>query len=252
MEEYGQYETCFQGDSWIRSVHVTDSTDADFDLSHCTIDFTMYLDSSVVMTKGIGTGITVTDPTGGVFYITLDPSDTTALLGSYIWEVKITTATSELYTVATGILTVFISRTYSSVLAFINSSSPYEVLDEDDSDFSLSEFDSLYVKADDILQGDDPGLNEVSYDHCLALMVLHLHEMKLGNTGMVSENLGGYSYNRGTPNMTGWLVQYNDIISKAWIWYGTSPEELDGKRADRTMNNMKLDQAEPDYYDGED
>ena len=100
-----------------------------------------------------------------------------------------------------------------------------------------------YLKgiAKDILDSDNPGISAAMYDHCHALLICHLWIAGDPGMGNTSETLGGYSRS-GTPAMTTYLLQYQDIIRKKTRKTVTIPSDgTDVKRAD--AGGFKIDQS---------
>lgn len=58
--------------------------------------------STALITKSVGSGITITDPTGGLFEVRLDPADTASLSGDFYHEAQVTDALGDVATVAIG------------------------------------------------------------------------------------------------------------------------------------------------------
>lgn len=75
------------------TVNATDGAGADLDLTGWTLTFSVKRspDTSALVTKTVGSGITVPTQTGddvGVAYITIDAADTASLAGAYLWELE--------------------------------------------------------------------------------------------------------------------------------------------------------------------
>ena len=60
-----------------------------------------------VLSKSLGSGLTITNAASGVLQITLDAADTTNLGGHYRHELQITDASSNVNTVSTGLLYIY-------------------------------------------------------------------------------------------------------------------------------------------------
>lgn len=59
------------------------------------------------VTKTLGTGVTLVDPSGGIIEVTLSPADTAALPGGrYYHQLELTSAAGGVATLATGTLTL--------------------------------------------------------------------------------------------------------------------------------------------------
>jgi hypothetical protein len=77
------------------------------DLTNATIVCVIVKGETVVMTKTIGSGITVANPpTGGQFIIALTADDTKALLGSYTHQTRITIDADKSEIVLEGMLNI--------------------------------------------------------------------------------------------------------------------------------------------------
>jgi hypothetical protein len=59
-------------------------------------------DETAVVSKAVGSGITITDPAGGIFEVKLDPADTAALLGMHWHEVEAVDADGNVLTSSSG------------------------------------------------------------------------------------------------------------------------------------------------------
>lgn len=99
----------FSGDSHTLKVHVTDDgTDngTDKDISNFDIIWKLFDSSgSAVIEKdntGNNGGISITNASGGLFSVTLDPSDTDDISGWYEWEAEGTSPGGEVQTLADG------------------------------------------------------------------------------------------------------------------------------------------------------
>ena len=57
---------------------------------------------TVVITKSVGSGVALTDPTNGVATVSLEPADTTSLKGTYILDGQFTDSGSDVYTFEKG------------------------------------------------------------------------------------------------------------------------------------------------------
>ncbi len=251
-EMFGQYEIVFIGDVWVRESQLQDADGNEIPYSTQEIDFVLY-DSAgtILLTKSIGTGITIIDPTHGWIRIKLTGAETADLNGKMLWRLNYTELGDQ-STMATGILEAKNPLDDAPILNFINTNSPYVVSDTDGSTFTYDEFYSVMPKAESILAIDDPGLSDELYDYALSLMILHLHELRLGNTGMVQESIGDYSYSRAKANMTGWLVQYENLIMKVGSDVGTKIIETQAsERGDSSMTDFELDQSDINTYYGD-
>lgn len=91
------------GDSKVLNITVTDSADAAVDLSDVNAaEWSLYL-SSALVTKTLGSGITVTDAVNGIVQVTIDPADTEELKGGeYKHGIQLTTSTGQVLTPRSG------------------------------------------------------------------------------------------------------------------------------------------------------
>ena len=64
----------------------------------------------IILTKTTSSGITITNPTGGIFRITLSDTDTASLLGQYNHEGEFTDTIGNISTLFTGYFKVFASK----------------------------------------------------------------------------------------------------------------------------------------------
>ena len=104
----------FQGDDKIIRVTTLDTDESAVDITGCTIRWVWYKRSpySLVVDKSTpsGSGITITDPTNGIFEITLVPTDTESLLGDYNHECELIDLESKISTIMVGAIKVLSSR----------------------------------------------------------------------------------------------------------------------------------------------
>lgn len=105
MTRTNQDFTMWSGDSKVLEVTVTDADGDAVNLTGASIDYVMQDDADI--SKSVGDGISITSPaTGGLFEITLDPSDTTALAGDYHHECEVTDSSDNVSTVFVGTVTI--------------------------------------------------------------------------------------------------------------------------------------------------
>lgn len=123
--------------------------------------------------------------------------------------------------------------------------SPYTVSDSAGSKFTTAEFTRHFAKAQARLDREAPsGMASDEYDQAHALLICHMHAVKLGSAGLKSESIGEYSYSQ-DPGMTSYLQEYLALMSGN---ASPSTDDLDNERADATMSEMDLDQSQvPDY-----
>ena len=79
------------GDTKILNITAQTSTGTALNLNGATITWQLFPlgGGTALVTKSIGSGITVTDASNGVFQVKIDPADTASLAGSYNHEVQI-------------------------------------------------------------------------------------------------------------------------------------------------------------------
>ena len=108
MTYINQHFVMWSGDDKVITVTVYDNDDDVVDITDATITWRLSqnVDSAALITKTVGDGITISDPTNGIFTITLEPSDTAPLSGRYYHECEITDATGDISTGAVGHATI--------------------------------------------------------------------------------------------------------------------------------------------------
>lgn len=123
--------------------------------------------------------------------------------------------------------------------------SPYSVSDSAGSKFTTAEFNYHFDKALARLDREAPsGMASDEYDQAHALLICHMHAVKLGSAGFKSESIGEYSYSQ-DPGMTSYLQEYLALIGGN---ASPSTDDLDSERTDAEMSEMDLDQSNvPDY-----
>lgn len=100
-ETLQDFET-YQGNDLVITVTVYENGVVKI-LTDCTITWVLYDDQlATVLTKTVGHGITLSNPTGGIFTITIDGDDTKALLGLYTHEAAVTDKSNNVATVMEG------------------------------------------------------------------------------------------------------------------------------------------------------
>jgi len=112
MTMTGQNVSIYKGDDKILVVTVKDSSGNIEDISGTTVNYVVYKFTigNIVITKTTSSGISLTDPTSGIFEITLIPSDTENLLGYYLHECELTDTFGKVSTIFTGKFTVIDSK----------------------------------------------------------------------------------------------------------------------------------------------
>jgi hypothetical protein len=83
------------GDKFTITISATKQDGSVFPLSGASIDFVLVAksdESTPVISKSIGSGVTIVDAGNGVFSVTFDTDDTAGLTGAHIFEAVITDA----------------------------------------------------------------------------------------------------------------------------------------------------------------
>jgi hypothetical protein len=101
--------TVTAGDSMTLLFTITDSsTKAAVDLSGAAITWALGITvkATPIVTKTVGSGITITDAANGKLSVALVPTDTAKLAGRFYHEVQITDVIGDVSTVANGTATI--------------------------------------------------------------------------------------------------------------------------------------------------
>lgn len=101
-----------RGDTLTMQIRVSDEDDSYLNLTSAAIIFMAKenitdddLDAKIA--KSVGSGITIDEATNGLFTVVLSPSDTEDLdAGNYYYDIEVTDASSNVYTVMIGLLTL--------------------------------------------------------------------------------------------------------------------------------------------------
>lgn len=98
----------FSGNTRILKVTVLDQDDAIVDLSGASADFALSKrpGSTALVTKSVGTGITITDAVAGELEVRLDPADTEPLAGGHYYELEVQDASGRRTTVLFGTIQI--------------------------------------------------------------------------------------------------------------------------------------------------
>jgi hypothetical protein len=107
----GQNVDIIQGESRKVEVTVTDQNGNLLDISNSAICWAVFKQSDSVFTKTVDNGIKLTDPTKGIFEITVAHEDTLNLIGSYKHECRLTDIDGNSSVIFTGSFNVFASKT---------------------------------------------------------------------------------------------------------------------------------------------
>ena len=100
------------GDTRTIRATVEQSPGVPFNLTGASIKWQMFAMSggtftgSPIISKSVGSGITITDAGAGIFHISLLSADTTGLAGTYYHESEVTLPGSIVHTVFTGTITI--------------------------------------------------------------------------------------------------------------------------------------------------
>ncbi len=104
-----------RGDSWSRQIYFQDVNGACIDITGWTIYFTVKEkidDADPGVIQKIIT--TFEDPLAGEAELSLTPTDTNQVIGSYLFDIQVKTADDEIYTVLEGIINISKDVTISS------------------------------------------------------------------------------------------------------------------------------------------
>tara|TARA_Y100000310_G_C20100381_1_gene542440 strand:- start:63 stop:410 length:348 start_codon:yes stop_codon:yes gene_type:complete len=99
-----------QGDDKKINVTIKDENGDVIDITSFTATYkiaTALVDGTVKVTKTVGSGITLTDPTSGVLQIVLVPADTSMLMGQHYHELELVDTGSLETTVLVGYIEIW-------------------------------------------------------------------------------------------------------------------------------------------------
>jgi hypothetical protein len=84
--------TMFSGDSRVLTITVTDSAGTAKNITGATINFSLFksVGGAAILSKTVGNGITITDPTNGVFTVTFETHETEDRDGHFKYEIEVT------------------------------------------------------------------------------------------------------------------------------------------------------------------
>lgn len=100
------------GDTRTVQATVEQSAGAPFNLTGAAIKWQVFAMSggtftgSPIISKSVGSGITITNAAGGIFQISLASADTTGLAGTYYHEAEVTMPGGIVHTALTGTITI--------------------------------------------------------------------------------------------------------------------------------------------------
>lgn len=88
------------GDTKILNITAKTSSGTAINLTGVAIIWSLFPSTggTALLTKSVGSGISITDPSNGVFQVTLNPTDTASLEGLYQHEAQITDVTNNIQT----------------------------------------------------------------------------------------------------------------------------------------------------------
>lgn len=107
MTKTNQDFTMWSGDDKTLTITVTDANDVVVDLTGASALVWILKRSkhaaAILVTKGLGAGVTITDAENGIFTVDLNPADTAALTqNNYYHEAQITDASGNISTLLIG------------------------------------------------------------------------------------------------------------------------------------------------------
>jgi hypothetical protein len=114
LTEYNRNISMYQEEYKVITVTITTSAGAVKDLTSATATWNVRQklnDTANLISKTVGSGITLTDADGGVLTITIDTADTSAMSGKYFHELRVVDSDSHEEVVLVGTLTVNPSMT---------------------------------------------------------------------------------------------------------------------------------------------
>lgn len=108
----GQNVEVYKGDTKTLVIDIKDTNSTIVDITGVAVNYVVYKGTSgtVVITKTTISGVSITDPSNGIFEIYLLPVDTENLLGYYLHECEITDTSNNVSTVFTGKFTIIDSK----------------------------------------------------------------------------------------------------------------------------------------------
>ena len=98
--------TIVQGNDVILKYTVTDQDGAPVNLTLSTIKWAIKktAEDNPALSKQTGSGISITNATGGIFQVTLNATEQAELLGKYIMEAMITDINGKIYTITNDLI----------------------------------------------------------------------------------------------------------------------------------------------------
>jgi hypothetical protein len=98
--------TFYTGDSRNLLITVVDQNDGVITITDAAIEWILISQGKTVLSKEVGAGITISNPTAGQFTISLTANDTRSLSGTYQHMTRVTTSDGNSSIVLTGTITV--------------------------------------------------------------------------------------------------------------------------------------------------
>lgn len=109
MTEYDQDVEMTQGNDRTIEITVKDEAGVVVDITNASITWGFVErggDGTILATKTVDSGITITDAVHGVFEVALEPADTAEFYGDYIHEVEVVDQYNHVFTATVGTLTI--------------------------------------------------------------------------------------------------------------------------------------------------
>jgi len=107
MAQTDQDFEMYQGDDFSIEFETVDEAGAALDISGATIEWNAWDRGVSVLKKTTTSGISITDGPGGIFVVTLEPTDTYSLPAkTYFHGANVSLIADHFLTVATGIMTL--------------------------------------------------------------------------------------------------------------------------------------------------
>jgi hypothetical protein len=96
----------YAGDSRNLIINVTDENNLPIDLTNANVKWILTSQGNTILSKSIGSGITINNPKQGQFTIYLKANDTKNLSGNYEQAARVTTSSGESSIVLAGTVTI--------------------------------------------------------------------------------------------------------------------------------------------------
>jgi hypothetical protein len=109
MTAVAQNVSMYQGDTKSLVFTVTDDAGAPKNITGALVRWVLQrwpTDTTPVLDKNVGAGITLTTPLSGILTVALAPADTLTLEGDYVHELEVTDTSTNVSTVAVGSMTI--------------------------------------------------------------------------------------------------------------------------------------------------